>query len=130
MKKLGVGQRKDWQKLISDARDAQSELEADIALYNTAIEEAKGNLEPAITKMNEALEAARQFRDSIVEQMDEYVSNRSDKWQEGDAASEYESWKQEWENLELEDFEFEFPEAQEPELPWVEAMDVMPEEMS
>lgn len=111
MKRLGAGHSKEWQKLIEDVRNAQTELSSSIEAYNTALEAAKADVEPAVNKMNEALEAARQFRDSIVEQIESYVSDRSEKWAESDAASTIEDWKQEWENAEIEDVELELPEA-------------------
>lgn len=35
--------------------------------------------------------------DGLVSAQDDYISERSEKWQEGDAASDYESWKSEFE---------------------------------
>lgn len=110
MKKLTKTQVTARDKHAEDIRNAIAELNGDIEIYNKAIEEAKSNLEPAITKLNECLEAARNWRDEVVAEMDDYAGNRSEKWSEGDAGQTFESWKQEFENLELEDVEIEFPE--------------------
>jgi hypothetical protein len=52
---------------------------------------------PAITRYNEAVSELESLRDDIVAEMESYVGDRSEKWQEGDCATTYEEWKSEWE---------------------------------
>jgi len=128
MKRLPPGQRKDWQKCISDVRDAQNELEGAIATYNAAVTAAHGELEPAVNKMNEALAAAREFRDNFVADMEAYAGDRSDKWHESEAADAFQSWKGEWEGWDPEDIETEEPEAMSLDLDHADTMENIPEE--
>lgn len=67
----------------------------------------------AVAEYNEALEKAREFRDEIVGAMQEYHSERSEKWQEGDAGSAYQEWIDAWEAMELD----ELPEPDEIDIP-------------
>lgn len=153
MKRINKTQLNEREKHAQDVRDAVSEYNGAVQAYNEALENAKTalaealalkladertTLEDAYTKVNEALTAATEWRDEIVNTMDEYASNRSDKWQESDAASSFEEWKGEWENAELDNLdELEFPEI-EIELPELEeidddkanAIDNLPEEVS
>ncbi len=100
---------------ISDALMASSTELADAidALNDTMLEK--------IAVVNEKLEAynaflaeARELRDTILEAMTEYRDGRSEKWAEGDAGSQYASWIDVHENLELDDVEIEEPETLEP----------------
>lgn len=113
MKRLGAMQVKERDKHAQDVRNTTSELNAEIDKFNKAVEEAKAGLEAAITKHNEKLQEVRDWRDGIVGDMESYVGERSEKWSESDAASEYQDWKGEFENLELEDVEIELPEELE-----------------
>lgn len=130
MKKLSKTQLKDKAKHSTDVFDAHAALEAAINKFNETIEAAKADVETAVTEYNEKLSAARDFCGEIVSEMDSYEGERSDKWQESDAASSFQEWKGEWENIELEDFEPEFPDAMEvPDNPQ-EALDCLPDEVS
>jgi chromosome segregation ATPase len=111
MKKLSAGQITTRDKHAEDIRNAQTELNEVIEKYNAVLEEHKANIETALTAFNEKLTAAREWRDEIVSDIDSYVGDRSEKWQESDAASAYEEWKSAYENLEMDDVEIdELPE--------------------
>jgi DNA repair exonuclease SbcCD ATPase subunit len=130
MKKLNKAQEADKGKLSSELFDAHTALEDAITKYNETIEAAKEAVETAVTDFNEKLGAARDFCEQIVSDMDNYESERSEKWQESDAASAFQDWKSEWESVELEDLDVEFPEALEvPENPQ-ETLDGLPSETS
>jgi len=111
-----------------ELRNTTNELNAAITKYNEAVEAAKGELEAAITKHNEKLNEVREWCSEIVSDMESYVGERSDKWSESDAASEYEDWKQSFENLEVEDVEIEFPdELEQVSEDAADAVDNLPE---
>ena len=130
MKRLSKTQQKEKEKHSSDLFDAHTALEEAINKYNTTIEAAKGEVEKAANDFNEKLGAARTFCEEIVSEMDGYESERSDKWQESDAASSFQDWKSEWEGISIDDFEPDFPDAMEvPENPQ-EVFDALPDEVS
>ena len=52
-----------------------------------------------------AVEEAKAFAERIAEEMTNYFDDRSEKWQDGDAGGEYQSWKDEWENADLDSVE-------------------------
>lgn len=83
MRKLTKKQQKTWDDLKGKAEVAYNEMITKITEYNGILDELTT------------------FRDEIVSQIDNYISDRSERWQETDAASNYEDWKQSWENLDL-----------------------------
>ena len=82
--------------------DGHADLLVAIGIYNAKINE-----------YNEALEEARGFVADIVNEIDSYITEKSERWQEGDTGQAFSAWKDEWEALDLEDLE---PEP-EPDLP-------------
>ena len=103
MKKLTKAQATARDELVAALRikekpidDALIAINNAIDAVNTLIEEA---LKPAIEAYNGALTDCETFRDEVIAEMDDYVSARSEKWSESDAAQTYESWKGEWESF-------------------------------
>jgi len=130
MKKLTKTQEKEKADLSSELFDAHAEVEAAINKFNAALDAAKEEVETAVNAYNEKLSGARTFCEQLVSDMENYEGERSDKWLESDAASAFQDWKSEWEQIELDDFEVEFPEPLEvPENPQ-EALDALPDEAS
>lgn len=60
-------------------------------------------VEQAVEQYNDKLSAARDFRDDIVSQMDDYASDRSEKWPESETGQAFAEWKSQWEDGTLED---------------------------
>lgn len=130
MKKLNKDQIAARDAHSTAINDAHSDLDDAINRFNALVEEAKGAVESATETYNQALDNARTFCAEIVSLMEDYEGERSDKWQESDAASNFQDWKSEWENVDLEDFEPEFPEELgAPDNPQ-ETIDTLPEEAS
>ncbi|MFP3443222.1 hypothetical protein R0K18_36360, partial [Pantoea sp. SIMBA_133] len=66
-----------------------------------------------IDAYNEQLEEARGFAEDMVSEIDSYMSDRSERWQDGDTGPAYSDWKSEWENVALDELEH----VEVPELP-------------
>src|SRR5262249_45903010 len=116
-----TARRDEAVKALNEAAEA---LRNTIAEINAAIEE---KVNPAIEAYNEALMAATEFRDEIVSDMETYADERSDKWREGDAGSNYESWKGEWEGIDLGELNA-IEEIEEPDLSHAESIEQLPEQ--
>src|SRR5215469_7379384 len=111
MKKLSKAQAQEWSDLIKKVNEAKDDLDGAWGRVESAVEDA--NTE--VTKYNDALGAAAAFRDEIVGEMDDYMSERSDKWQEGEAGEAYSAWKDEWEGLDLDEIaDIDIPDQPEP----------------
>jgi hypothetical protein len=110
LRKLSKANIKTRDDIVTCFRNLKGELEKAIGDYNETVADAFKSVEEAKDALNEAIKDGASLRDDIVAEMDEYVGERSEKWQESDAASEYEGWKSEWEGCELEEVEIEKPE--------------------
>src|SRR5215469_7946709 len=107
MKKLSKAQAQEWSDLIKKVNAAKDDLDGAWGRVESAVEDA--NTE--VTKYNDALGEAAAFRDEIVSDMDDYMSERSD----------------EWEGLDLDEItDVEMPD--QPEPAHGDAMDELPQE--
>lgn len=93
--------------------DAWKKLDAQIDTYNSSLDDMREEIETAVEEYNSAIAEAREFRDEIVQDIEDYMSERSDKWQESDKAEQYRAWQSEWEGIELDEMEFEMPDPLE-----------------
>src|SRR2546423_1733543 len=82
--------------------------EAHYARRNSLIEKletAASAVEAVVEAYNTVLEEAREFAADVRSDIEEYISKRSEKWQESETGQSYASWLSEWENLELDDLD-------------------------
>ncbi len=112
MKSLSKKQIGEKEKLASDLADARTALETAISEYNAKLEDLKGPVEVALGKLNDVVREANEWTSAILSDMESYYDERSEKWQEGDAGSNYSSWKDEYSG-ELEEADITFPDALE-----------------
>ncbi len=110
MLRLSKKQQSELAELESNCYLEASNLETAIATFNQTLGAAKEKLEEDQQKYNDELEKLRDFRDGIVSEMDDYIADRSEKWQEGERGQNYVSWKDEWEQLDLEPIELSLPD--------------------
>ena len=122
MKHLSRPQEDARAKLLDELRNAKAAVEETVAAVNSAIDE---KVNGAIGNYNTALTALAEFRDDIVSQMEEYYDTRTESWQNGDAGSNYSSWKDEWEGVDLNEIdEVDFVET--PDMNHDEDADALP----
>ena len=55
------------------------------------------------TELNCKIEEARDFATEVGEAIDEYISERSEKWQESERGEAFAAWRDEWISLDLPD---------------------------
>lgn len=121
-------------KLSKDDRATRDRLVADLEIKSAAIEEAWTAFESAheqlglaIEEYNSVVADAGSWRDEMVQQMTDYQSDRSERWQEGDAGEAYQGWIDEWQNADLEGIEVpDLPD--QPEGEHRDVIDNLPEE--
>jgi seryl-tRNA synthetase len=69
------------------------------------VQEAANAYNEVMEEMNTALENVREWRDDVVGSLEDYIDNKSDKWQESDKGLAWTDLKNEWEGAELDEFE-------------------------
>jgi hypothetical protein len=100
----------------TEEQEAFEVLQTAITAYNERMVEAWEKVETAQTAHNESIDAANEWMGQIVSDIDEYMSGKSEKWQDGDAAQAYSEWKAAFEE-DLEQEDMEQPEQIEIEQP-------------
>lgn len=93
------------------------------AIMASAIEDYNA----VIDAYNGVLEEARGIANDIASEIDAYISERSDKWQEGDTGQAYGAWKDAWEGLDLTDLDV-VEESDLPEPDHVDELNNLPSE--
>jgi chromosome segregation ATPase len=123
MKKLSKNdllRREDLKTKLEEAwkevTDAKTNLDNSVSSVNSAIQ-----------GYNEVVKEVSEWRDSITSQMEDYASERSEKWEDSDAGSSYSDWKTEWENLDTEEVEL-LDEIDLAEASLAEELNELPEE--
>jgi hypothetical protein len=118
MRKIDKALLKERDEIIANIRTKREKLDAAIEAYNEAAAKAWGEVEDALRAYNETLDPAREWVAGITGDIDVYVSERSEKWQEGEKAEAYESWKGDYESADssLEEVSIEQPDQIEADI--------------
>lgn len=97
--------------------EAATDLQTAVDAYNQVLAEAKDTLAEAVQAYNDKLSEARDFAGQIAADADNDISDKSDKWQEGERGQAAVAWKDEWENARFDDIELQYPDDVEVNLP-------------
>jgi hypothetical protein len=116
MNRLNKTQEAKKDELVTRLNTVKADVLAAYVHVITLIDE---KLNKRIQEYNEILSEVESFRDELVGDMESYYDDRSEKWQEGDAGSNYQEWKGEWEALSVD----EVPEVDHPDEPQMDHAD-------
>src|SRR5262249_9050748 len=100
-------------------------LQAAVERFNDGQREAWEPVVHAQSVVNTKIEEATQWRTDIAAEMDEYLTERSEKWQESERGQAYQAWRDEYEE-EMDAIELDEPpdiELEEPDEVTLEAED-------
>ena len=84
-------------KKISNTKYA--EIERELASLNEAISEfnsKREDLADFLTDLGNKRDDLKQKVEDLAQEMDDFYDEKSDKWKEGDAGSQYDTWKSNW----------------------------------
>lgn len=129
MKRLSKAQEKEHQDRIEAVSVASTALQTAVESFNSLLEAEREKVAAAQELLNEAISDADSFRQEILGEIDDYISDRSEKWQEGDTGQAYSQWKSDWEQS-LEAVELEMPEPiPDPECSALEILENLSQEV-
>ena len=97
-------------EIVVNLNEAATKLEDAIAVYTDEVNKLRGPLEESIAAYNEAVTAASGFAEDIASRADDEISDKSEKWQEGERGEAATIWKDEWEGASFDEVEIEFPD--------------------
>src|SRR5262245_40000831 len=96
-------EQEDLQSAINFYNDKMSEAWAKVSAaideYNSALDDAWGGangLEQDISAYNDAIGSCNEWKQGVAQEIQDYMDERSEKWQESEAAGRYSSWKDEY----------------------------------
>lgn len=92
MKELSKERMAQRDKFVEELHAIELELDTADTVVLNSIEAANATID----KYNAKLREVETWRDEITADMENYYDEKSEKWQEGDAGSEYSEWKDEW----------------------------------
>lgn len=134
MKKLTKEETVKKERLVAALRDAAGKVEDEIDALNAKLnDELLKPINAAIEKYNEAREEAEGFVTDLVSAMDDFASEKSEKWTDGEAGQAFESWKDAYESISLDEVEevgaADIFEIQKPEFTGIDDLDNAPAEV-
>ena len=110
MTKLTKEQIKRREELAETIRKHKDTLNEAIDSFNGAIQTAWAEVNYALGDYNTAVNEANDFQQEIASEIDNFISDKSEKWQEGERGEAYTAWKEIWEE-ELETFDLDQPDG-------------------
>ena len=111
MKAINKARQAEIDTAAAACREAATALNNAVADYNTGLKDLKAPVEGAVTEFNEKLTELREIYRGIGEEARDYYENRSERWQESDAGTDYLEWVEALEAAEFDDdVEIEFPD--------------------
>jgi hypothetical protein len=84
-------------------KESAQKISDAIAEYNTLVEDKKGNIDLAIEELNSAISEANGFAENIASEIQAYIDERSEKWQDSDRGSAYNDWCSAYQDLVLDE---------------------------
>lgn len=97
-------------EIFATLNETSSKLEDAVSTYNAEMANLRIPLDAALAAYNEAVAEAQSFAEDIVNQADSDISDKSERWQEGERGEEATSWKDEWEGASFDEVEIEYPD--------------------
>lgn len=116
MKKLDKTTLDDLQGALDKATEAYSGLEELITDLRNDIEEKVAAINERITSINEAGVEAEGIFAQAAEAVEEYIGDKSEKWQEGEKGQAYSAWLERLQSIQadcvdIDEVEIEIPDA-------------------
>ena len=124
MKALTAKQQKQLKQLTSEVEKLKDELNSAATVYNEVVGGAFARINEILSELNDKIAECNDFREEIVEQMQEFSASRSEKWHESENGEAFQKWMDDWGEDELESAEIAEPEMIEddcdlPALEWL-----------
>lgn len=126
--KLTSDQESRRQSIVERLRVQREVIEARVDDFNGAASTAWDRVRLALEDYESVRTEAEELRDEVVSDGESAISDKSEKWQEGEKGQAASSWVEEWSGLDLEEIELEEPDEIEiPDLSHADDLEALPE---
>ena len=109
MQKLTKAHLTSRDQLIEDLNDTYEALEDAVSAYNTTLAEAWNEVLSAEEAYNDATQAAQEWLKDRAAEIQAYIDERSEQWQDSDRGKAYGEWKETF-DLSLDDSDLDEPD--------------------
>ena len=101
--KLSKEERERREEIASKLREQAEKVAGAVSAMNDAMTAAREIVEAEVEAYNAIVSEAEEFAQDVASQADEAISEKSEKWQEGERGQAAEQWKGEWEGLQFDE---------------------------
>lgn len=109
MKSLSKQQLQEKERIEGELREAFTKLEDAIEQYNLTLDQAWQAVQEAVDAHNAKVSEANDFASEVASDIESFVTDKSDKWQEGDRGQAYLAWQEAW-NGDMDEVDLEKPD--------------------
>lgn len=110
MTKMSKDQIKERDGIAELLREKREALDAAIEAYNASAESLWGDIEEALGAYNETISDANSWREEVASDIQSYIDDKSEKWQEGERGQAFAEWHDIFANDEVPTADLEQPE--------------------
>lgn len=103
--KLNKTKSKERDALVAALEIAASALNSAVESANEKIGEINAALDKAVSDYSDVLSNVREWRDDLTESAQDEYNEKSDKWQEGEAAGSASAWIEAWNEIDFDDLD-------------------------
>jgi hypothetical protein len=111
--KLTSEQARTKSKLTEELILAAADIDQAVTVYNDQVGGLRTPVETAVTKYNEILAKARDLCQNIAEEADQDLGDHDEEWLDTDRGQAAQSYQESWEEIELDDIDYQWPEELE-----------------
>lgn len=97
------------QEVCTKLNEAFDSLQEEVEAFNNIMLERWTKVSVAIDVYNAAISDANEWQSVVASEIQDFIGDKSEKWQEGEKGQAYASWKEQYEE-ELETVELEKPD--------------------
>lgn len=113
MRRLTREQQQTKAALEARLTEQEAALQGAISEFNSVMEAQWESVQQAMTAHNQAVQEANTFIQSVHSAQEEYMDGRAETWSETPGGEAYEGWASEWGDVDLDEADFDAPEALE-----------------
>lgn len=110
MNKLNKNHIEEKERIEGALRDAHEKVESAFEQYNLTMEEEWNKVREAVDAYNAHVSEANDFRGGIASDIEGYISDKTDKWQEGERGQAFLAWQEAFESDDIEEIDMEKPD--------------------
>jgi hypothetical protein len=108
--KLNKTQIKERDRLAAALRESGDAMVLAVTTFNEELETLKEPLIEALTAYNVLLAETKEFVEGFLKEAQGDFEDKTETWQDGEKGEQAKEWLDAWEELDLEEIDFDFPD--------------------